>query len=77
MPLRGFSLGLDSYGLRLVGYSIWFRRTRLVRETSVTAEQLSGSEAGQFPCLQEDAGEHGAVEAAGVRISQGGVIGGQ
>ena len=34
-------------------------------------------EAGQFPCPQEDSGEHGAVEAAGVGVAQRRVVGGE
>jgi hypothetical protein len=38
---------------------------------------LLDREASQFPCLQEYAGEHGAIEAAGVGVAQGWVIGGE
>lgn len=34
-------------------------------------------EAGQFSGAEEDSGEHGAVEAAGVGVSERGVVGGQ
>ena len=34
-------------------------------------------QAGQFPCPQEDPGEHGAIEPASVGIAQGWVIGGE
>ena len=36
---------------------------------------ISHDEAGQFPCPQEDAREHGAVEASGVCVAQRWVIG--
>jgi len=38
---------------------------------------LLDGEAGQFPCLQEYPGEHGAIEAASVGVSQGWVVGGE
>ncbi len=38
---------------------------------------LLDGEACQFPCPQEYPGEHGAVEAAGVGVSQGWVVGGE
>lgn len=40
-------------------------------------EPLLDGQASEFSCTQEDAGEHGAVQAAGVGISQGWVVGGQ
>jgi hypothetical protein len=36
---------------------------------------LLGGEAGQFPCPKKDASEHGSVEATGVGVAQGRVIG--
>jgi hypothetical protein len=38
---------------------------------------LLDGQAGEFSCAQEDAGEHGAVEPAGVCVAQGGVVRGQ
>jgi hypothetical protein len=35
------------------------------------------SQAGQFPCPQEDPSEHGAVEAAGIGVAQGRMISGE
>src|SRR5260370_5411927 len=40
-------------------------------------KSLLDSQAGQFPCQQKYPGEHGAVEAAGVGVAQGWVVGGQ
>src|SRR5438309_4229724 len=80
--LAGLVLGLDSLGLRLVGYSIRFRGDGCAMKNlwygrSCETESLSDHEAGQFPRPQKDAGEHGAIETAGVGVSPGWVIGGQ
>jgi hypothetical protein len=40
-------------------------------------EPLLDGQACQFPCAQKDAGEHGAVQAAGIGIAQGWVVRGQ
>ena len=42
----------------------------------IWAVSLDG-QAGQFPCPQEDPSEHGAVEAAGVGVTQGRVVSGE
>ena len=38
---------------------------------------VSSGKAGQFPCPQEDAGEHGAVETSRIGVAQRWVVGGQ
>jgi hypothetical protein len=49
----------------------------LTRPTDSQTPGLSDRQAGELPCTQEDPGEHGAVEPAGVGVAQGGVIGGE
>jgi hypothetical protein len=50
---------------------------RFVLNGSVDHNCFLDGEAGQFPCPQEDPGEHGAVEPAGIGIAQGWVISGE
>ena len=59
--------------MRLVGCSFfgWIRPCFRIRTVSLD------SQAGQFPCPQENPGEHGAVEAARIGIAQRRMISGE
>ena len=63
----------------------WFSFA-LVEDNSQTGQGRKGflgfagaldAQAGQFPCPQEDSGEHSAVETASVGVAQRRVIGGE
>ena len=51
--------------------------TRLCMADGGSATNLLSIQASQFPGAHEDAGKHGAIEAAGVGIAQRGMIAAQ
>ena len=46
-------------------------------EATVSESAIGSGKAGALQRAHEDAGEHGAVEAAGVGVAQGGVVAGE